>query len=45
MRAALCNDDAFDEITATRAGFSILLIDVYVVVVVASFPPKITIIV
>ena len=45
MRAALSNHNAFDELPATQAGLSILLIDAHMVVVVACFSPKITIIV
>src|SRR6266567_4032250 len=45
MRPALRNNHTLDQRPAAWAGFSILLIDAHVVVVIASFPPQIAIIV
>ncbi len=43
MRAALADNNALDRRTAAHARLSLLVIDAYMVVVVASFSPQIAI--
>ena len=43
MGAALADDDALDRCTAAHTWLALLVIDVYMIVVVASFTPQVAI--